>query len=37
MVRKWEFSLGLKMMIIPMEMRLGARGLDTPKVGSSDP
>lgn len=30
-VRKWEFSLGLKMMIVSMKMLLGARGLDTIK------
>lgn len=36
-VRKWEFSLGLKMMIVSMKMLLGARGLDTHKVSGSDP
>lgn len=31
MARKYVFS-GLKMVPVPTEMRLGARGLDTPKV-----
>lgn len=28
---------GLGMMTLPMEMSLGAQGLDPPNVGSSDP
>lgn len=30
-VRKWNFPAGLKMMIVPMKMKLGARGWETIK------
>ena len=37
MVRTWKFSLGLKMMIVAMAMRLGARSLDSPHISCSGP